>query len=120
MGSRGAFNPSYGRTGGIPLNQCDYSCVGTLGRIKIIQCDKKTNNPTTTYSNTSNTTYYSFSKENNRIERIYYFKNHKLYIRVLISSLMKRLMFIIGIMDKLVENDMTSVTFIRLMSVTRD
>lgn len=79
MGSRGAFNPSYGRTGGIPLNQRDYSCVGTLGRIKIIQCDKKTNNPTTTYSNTSNTTYYSFSKENNRIERIYYFKNHKLY-----------------------------------------
>ena len=68
MGSRGAFNPSYGRTGGIPLNQRDYSCVGTLGRIKIIQCDKKTNNPTTTYSNTSNTTYYSFSKENNRIE----------------------------------------------------
>ena len=72
MGSRGAFNPSYGRTGGIPLSQRDYSCVGILGRIKIIQCDKKTNNPTTTYSNTSNTTYYSFSKENNRIERIYY------------------------------------------------
>lgn len=38
-----------------------------------------TNNPTTTYSNTANTTYFSYSKENHRIERIYYFKNHKLY-----------------------------------------
>jgi len=79
MGSRGSFNKSYKRTGGIPLNSRNYSCIGTLGRIKIIQCDTMSNNPTTTYSNTPNTTYYSYSKEKGCIEKIYYFKNHKLY-----------------------------------------
>lgn len=78
MGGRGAFDINYGRTGGIRLDKREYSCIGTLGRIKIIQCDTKRNNPTTTYSNTSNTTYYAYSKENRRIERIYYFRNHKL------------------------------------------
>jgi hypothetical protein len=79
MGGRGAFSYLYGKTGGIPVEKREYSCIGYLGRIKIIQCDTKINNPTTTYSNTMNTTYYSFSKENNRIERILYFRNHKLY-----------------------------------------
>lgn len=78
MGGRGAFNTQLGRTGGIAMEKREYSCIGTLRRIKIIQCDTKRNNPTTTYSNTANTTYYSFSKEKNRIEHIYYFKNHKL------------------------------------------
>ena len=78
MGGRGAFNPNFGRTGGIPLDQRIYSCIGYLEHIKIIQCDKISNNPTTTFSNTANTTYYSYSKENRRIEHIYYFKNHKL------------------------------------------
>ena len=44
-----------------------------------IQCDTKDNNPTTTYSNTANTTYYSYSKKYHRIEHIYYFKNHRLF-----------------------------------------
>ena len=79
MGSRGKFNESYGKTGGIPIESREYSCIGYLGRIKIIQCNAKKNNPTPTYSNTANTTYYSYSKENHRIERIYYYKNHKLY-----------------------------------------
>lgn len=78
MGGRGNFNKNYGRTGGIPIDQREYSCIGMLGNIKIIQCDTKTNNPTTTYSNTANTTYYAYSKENKRIEHIYYFRNHKL------------------------------------------
>lgn len=79
MGSRGVFNLNYGHTGGIPMSHREYSCVGKLGRIKIIQCDTKRNNPTTTFSNTANTTYYSYSKEYNRIDRIYYFRNHKLF-----------------------------------------
>ena len=78
MGARGAFDPNYGRSGGIPIEKRNYSCIGTLNNIKIIQCDKFSNNPTTTYSNTSNTTYYAYSKENKRIEHIYYFRNHKL------------------------------------------
>lgn len=78
MGGRGAFNSNYGRTGGITIENREYSCIGTLGRIKIIQCDTKCNNPTTTYSNTANTTYYAYSKENKCIEHIYYFRNHKL------------------------------------------
>ena len=79
MGSRGAFDPDFGPTGGIPEDKREYSCIGMLGRIKIIQCDTKVNNPTTTYSNTANTTYYSSNKSTARIEHIYYFKNHKLY-----------------------------------------
>lgn len=78
MGGRGTFNRNYGRTGGIPIHLRQYSCIGYWHRIKIIQCDTKANNPTTTYSNTANTTYYSFFKGNIRIEKIYYFKNHKL------------------------------------------
>lgn len=79
MGGRGAFNKNYGNTGGISMDKREYSCIGMLGRIKIIQCNTKRNNPTTTYSNTANTTYFSYSKENKRIDRIYYFRNHKLY-----------------------------------------
>ena len=78
MGGRGAYSPSYGKTGGIPLENRNYSTIGMLGRIKIIQCNIAKNNPTTTYSNTRNTTYYSYSKEHNQIEHIYYFRNHKL------------------------------------------
>lgn len=78
MGSRGAFDRSFGRTGGIPFEKREYSCIGKLGGIKIIQCNTKSNNPTATYSNTANTTYYAFSKENNRIEHVYYYRNHKL------------------------------------------
>lgn len=78
MGNRGAFSPLFGKTGGIPIENRFYSTIGILGNIKIIQCDKFKNNPTTTYSNTMNTTYFSYSKENGRIEHIYYFRNHKL------------------------------------------
>lgn len=78
MGARGAFDRNYGRTGGIPIEKRHYSCIGTLNGIKIIQCDTFKNNPTTTYSNTYSTTYYAYSKENKRIEHIYYFRNHKL------------------------------------------
>lgn len=78
MGGRGSFNPNMGKTGGIPVESRIYSCIGTLGKIKIIQCDKVSNNPTPTYSNTANTVYFSYSKENGRIEHIFYYKNHKL------------------------------------------
>lgn len=78
MGGRGAFDQGYGRTGGIPVEKREYSCIGMLGRIKIIQCDTKSNNPTTTYSNTANTTYFAYSKESKSIEHIYYFRNHRL------------------------------------------
>jgi len=78
MGARGAFDRSMGRTGGIPFSNREYSLVGWIDKIKVIQCDAKSNNPTPTYSNTANTTYFSYSKENKRIERICYYKDHKL------------------------------------------
>ena len=78
MGSRGKFNPSYGRTGGIPVESREYSVVAMIGRIKVIQCDTMPNNPTPTYSNTANTVYFSFSKERGRIEHIYFYRNHRL------------------------------------------
>jgi len=78
MGSRGAFDEDYGKNGGIPEDRREYSCIGILGHIKVIQCDTKSNNSTMTYSNTKNTTYFSYSKEHHRIEKIYYYRNHKL------------------------------------------
>lgn len=78
MGGRGAFSPTLGRTGGILPQKRIYSCIDRLGNIKIIQCDRKKNNPAPTRSNTCNTTYFSYSKENGRIEHIYYYKNHLL------------------------------------------
>lgn len=79
MGSRGAFSKSYGKTGGIPIENREYTCIGWLANIKVIRCDTKSNNPAPTYSNTANTTYFSYSKENKLIEHIYYYRNHKLY-----------------------------------------
>lgn len=78
MGGRGDFTPSFGRTGGIPFSNRKYRLVGWLGNIKVIQCDAATNNPAPTYSNTANTTYFSYSKEHKQIEHIYYYKNHRL------------------------------------------
>lgn len=78
MGSRGDFSQSYGKTGGIPEGNRKYSSIGELGRISVLQCDYSSNNPTTTYSNTANTTYFAYSKERGRIEHIYYYKNHRL------------------------------------------
>lgn len=46
MGGRGAFDKNMGRTGGVPKGKREYSEIGKIGRIKIIQCDTKDNNPT--------------------------------------------------------------------------
>lgn len=78
MGDRGAYSSDYGKTGGIPLESRNYSEVGKIGKIKIIQSDKTSNNHTPTYSNTMNTTYFAYSKERDRIESIYYYRNHRL------------------------------------------
>lgn len=78
MGGRGSFDTTMGRTGGIPFEKRQYSEIGKIDNIKIIRCDAFSNNTTITYSNTANTTYYSYSKKYDRIEHIYYYKNHKL------------------------------------------
>ena len=72
MGDRGSYSPDYGKTGGIPPENRKYSDVGSINNIKVIQSDETSNNRTPTYSNTSNTTYFSYSKERDRIENIYY------------------------------------------------
>jgi hypothetical protein len=76
MGGRGAFEKS-GSTG-IKEEFREYSTIGYLNHIKIVQWNKGKNNSTITYSNTKNTTYYSYSKEHKRIEHIYYYRNHRL------------------------------------------
>ena len=78
MGDRGSYSSDYGKSGGIPPENRQYSEVGRIGNIKVIQSDATTNNRTPTYSNTSNTTYFSYSKERDRIEGIYYYRNHRL------------------------------------------
>lgn len=78
MGGRGSFDPDMGHTGGIPVENRKYSVIDKIDRIKIIQHDTLSNNPAPTYSNTANTTYYSYSKENKQIEHIYYYRKHRL------------------------------------------
>ena len=78
MGGRGAYSPSFGRSGGIPLENRGYTCIGKLSGIKILRCDIASNNPSPTFSNTANTTYFSFSEKNNCIERILFYRNHRL------------------------------------------
>lgn len=78
MGDRGSYSSDYGKSGGIPPENRQYSEVGRIGNIKVIQSDATTNNRTPTYSNTSNMTYFSYSKERDRIESIYYYRNHRL------------------------------------------
>ena len=77
MGGRGAFKASGGH--GINKEYREYSTVSQIGRIKVVQWDQGTNNRTITYSNTPNTTYYSYSKENGRIEHVYFYRDHRLY-----------------------------------------
>ena len=78
MGGRGAFDCSIGRTGGIPVKNREYKEIGRIGKVKIIQHTTKNNNPTPTYSNTANTTYFSYNKKTGKIDHIYYYRNHKL------------------------------------------
>lgn len=77
MGGRGQFLASGGR--GIAPDQRQYSTISQIGRIKVVQWDKGENNRTITYSNTPNTTYYSYHRKHERIEKIYFFRNHRLY-----------------------------------------
>ncbi len=79
MGGRGARVVSETGRISIPVANREYSEIAKVGRIKVIQCDTKNNNPAPLFSNTKNTTYYGFSKENNRIEHIYYYKNNTIY-----------------------------------------
>lgn len=76
MGGRGAFEQSGGK--GIAPEFREYSTIGYLNHIKIVQWDKGTNNKTITYSNTRNTTYYSYNQRKGVIEKIYYYRNHRL------------------------------------------
>lgn len=78
MGDRGSYSAIYGKSGGIPPEKREYSCVGVIGHIKVIQSDNTSNSHTPTYSNTKNTTYFAYSKERHRIEAIYYYRNHRL------------------------------------------
>ena len=78
IGGRGSYSADYGKSGGISPENRKYSEVGRIGNIKVIQSDETSNNHTPTYSNTKNTTYFAYSKERDRIEEIYYYRNHRL------------------------------------------
>jgi len=77
MGGRGAFEKS--GMHGISEEHREYSTISQIGRIKVVQWDKGSNNKPMTYSNTPNTTYYSYSKEHHWIEKIFFYRNHRLY-----------------------------------------
>lgn len=77
MGGRGAFYKSGGS--GIAKEYREYSTISQIGRIKVVIWEAGKNNATINFSNTPNTTYYSCSKERMRIEKIYFYRNHRLY-----------------------------------------
>ena len=76
MGSRGAFVKS--GMHGIALAYREYSVVGYIDGIKVIRHDTKKNNPTPVYSNSPDTVYYSYSTNSGQIERILFYKKHRL------------------------------------------
>lgn len=78
MGDRGSYSTGYGKTGGVPIENRYYTEVGKIGKIKVIQSDKTSNFHTPIYSNKKNTTYFAYSKEQDKIIGIYYYKNHRL------------------------------------------
>ena len=115
MGGRGAFDRTMGRTGGIPVEKRQYSEIGRIDNIKIIQCDAFSNNPTITYSNTANTTYYSYSK---KIESNTFIITKIInLLKVLILKIVTRLMRIIGTMALSAEKNMTDIIFMSCPTV---
>lgn len=76
MGSRGAFEKS-GMTGIAP-SQREYSVIDHIEGIKVVTWDGGKNNRTPVYSNTPNAIYFSCSAQDTRIEKIYFYKNHRL------------------------------------------
>lgn len=78
IGGRGSYSADYGKSCGISPENRKYSEVGKIGNIKVIRSDETSNNRTPTYSNTKNTTYFAYSKERDRIEGIYYYRDHRL------------------------------------------
>ena len=117
MGDRGAFSTDYGKTGGISIEFRKYSEVWRIGKVKVIQSDETSNNHTPTYSNTSNTTYFAYSKERDKIEA-----GIIVLLKVLISVKTKRhLMCITGVLPVWsVENGMTNAIYLNCQKETRD
>lgn len=76
MGSRGAFIKSGKK--GIAPDQREYSVIDYIDGVKVIQWDLGKNNRTPVYSNTPDTKYYSYSTKYQRIERICFYKDHRL------------------------------------------
>ena len=76
MGSRGVFEKS--GMAGINEEFREYSVVDYIDGMKVIKWDGGNNNKSPVYSNTPNTVYYFYSTTNGRIEKIHYFKDHKL------------------------------------------
>ena len=76
MGSRGRFEDS-GLTGISPELR-EYSEIDRIDGIKVIKWDTGKNNRSPVYSNTPNTVYYSYSSKRKCIERILFYKGHRL------------------------------------------
>ena len=76
MGSRGKFEDS-GLTG-ISSELREYSEIDRIDGHKVLRWDAGKNNRSPVYSNTPDTVYYSYSTNDDRIERICFYKDHRL------------------------------------------
>lgn len=77
MGSRGAFEKS--NKSGIHEDFREYKEIDKIGEYKVLKWTISTNNRTITYSNMPDTIYYSYKEKTDRIEKIYFYKNHCLH-----------------------------------------
>ena len=76
MGSRGKFEDS-GLTGISPELR-EYSEIDRIDGHKVLRWDAGKNNRSPVYSNTPDTIYYSYSSKRKCIEKILFFKDHRL------------------------------------------
>lgn len=76
MGGRGSYNYS---TGSIPIENRFFEQIGMLDGIKVLRHKTNAGKSTPVMSNTANTAYAVFSKKENKITSLYFYKNHTLY-----------------------------------------
>lgn len=96
----------------ISESQQNYIINSYKANIKIIQCDTKRNNPTTTYSNTKKIRHTTLTQKSIGVLIIFIIFATTNYARALTSSPKKLLMPIFGTTDKLVASRMTNPTYI--------
>lgn len=73
MGGRGSFDKD---TQSIPLENREYTEIGRIGDIKVIEGISTLNGKTPVMSNSASSIYGVYSQKAGRIKHIFYYENH--------------------------------------------